>query len=77
LHFAIGQGYLTATPLQMARVYMAIANGGKLYKVWVVKAIRDPISKKEEDFSPIIERKIVPKDTKILTIMEVGVNKLI
>jgi len=62
LHFAIGQGYLTATPLQMARVYMAIANGGKLYKVWVVKAIRDPISKKEEDFSPIIERKIVPKD---------------
>ncbi len=62
LYFAIGQGYLSATPLQMARAYMAIANGGSLYKIWVVKAIRDPISKQEKYFSPVIETKIVPRD---------------
>jgi penicillin-binding protein 2 len=36
----IGQGYLLTTPLQMARVYMAIANGGYLYKPYVVKKIK-------------------------------------
>jgi penicillin-binding protein 2 len=32
INLAIGQGYLTATPLQMANVYAAIANGGTLYQ---------------------------------------------
>ncbi|MCD6490197.1 MAG: penicillin-binding protein 2 [Thermodesulfobacterium sp.] len=36
----IGQGYLLVTPLQMARVYMAIANGGYLYKPYAVKKIK-------------------------------------
>lgn len=36
----IGQGYLLITPLQIARVYMAIANGGDLYKPYVVKIIK-------------------------------------
>lgn len=36
----IGQGYLLVTPLQMARVYMAIANGGYLYKPYIVKRIK-------------------------------------
>src|SRR5690606_20921182 len=32
INLAIGQGYLVATPLQMANVYAAIANGGTLYQ---------------------------------------------
>ncbi|HLO03590.1 MAG TPA: penicillin-binding protein 2 [Symbiobacteriaceae bacterium] len=38
---AFGQG-LTATPLQMARVFAAIANGGRLPSVRVVEAVRSP-----------------------------------
>ncbi len=38
-HYAIGQGYLKATPLQIAIATSAIANGGKLLKPQVVKAI--------------------------------------
>src|SRR5215210_621609 len=38
-NFAIGQGDTTATPLQMARVYSAVANGGTLVTPHVGKAI--------------------------------------
>ncbi|NPA39858.1 MAG: penicillin-binding protein 2 [Thermodesulfobacteria bacterium] len=54
---AIGQGYLKVTPLQMARVYMAIANNGYLYKPYVVKEII-PFGGKPYKFMPILERKI-------------------
>lgn len=36
LNTIIGQGYLSATPLQMARFMSAIVNGGKLYKPFLV-----------------------------------------
>ena len=38
-NFAIGQGDTTTTPLQMARVYAAVANGGTLVTPHVGKAI--------------------------------------
>jgi len=40
-NFGIGQGYLTVTPLQLARVTAAIANGGDLLTPRVAKAIVD------------------------------------
>lgn len=40
--FAIGQTYLTVTPLQLAEVYAAIATNGKIYKPRLVTAITDP-----------------------------------
>jgi penicillin-binding protein 2 len=36
LSVAIGQGYLTATPIQMARMIATLVNGGKLYKLHLV-----------------------------------------
>lgn len=42
LDFAIGQGYLTVTPLQLAVAYAALANGGILYRPYLVQEIRSP-----------------------------------
>lgn len=41
VNMAIGQGYLTVTPLQMANAYAMILNDGKIYKPHVLKAVRD------------------------------------
>ena len=40
-NFGIGQGYVSATPLQMALVTAAVANGGNLLTPHVVKELRD------------------------------------
>lgn len=37
LNTIIGQGYLAATPIQMARLTAAAVNGGKLYRPYLVK----------------------------------------
>lgn len=41
VNLAIGQGYLQATPLQMAVVYAAIANGGEVLQPYIVAQTRD------------------------------------
>ncbi len=56
----IGQGSLLVTPLQMARLYMAIANGGYLYRPYVVKEIRTPKGKIIK-INPYLEKHIVLK----------------
>ncbi|MGE5550865.1 MAG: penicillin-binding protein 2 [Bacteroidota bacterium] len=40
LHFAIGQGYLEVTPLQLCVAYAGLANGGHFYRPHLVKEIR-------------------------------------
>ncbi|MGD8530111.1 MAG: penicillin-binding protein 2, partial [Syntrophobacterales bacterium] len=42
LVMAIGQGFLLATPIQMAVFYAAIANGGKFLRPRVVLRVEDP-----------------------------------
>jgi penicillin-binding protein 2 len=42
LSVAIGQGYNLATPIQMARVVAAIANGGIIYKPLIVGKVESP-----------------------------------
>lgn len=39
VNLSIGQGYFEATPLQMAVLYAAIANGGTLYEPYLVEEI--------------------------------------
>jgi penicillin-binding protein 2 len=42
VNLSIGQGFLEATPLQMANAYAAIANGGTLLQPFIVEALRGP-----------------------------------
>ena len=49
---AIGQGYLLATPLQLAVMTAALANGGQLVQPRIAKSTEQPVTKSEMAFSP-------------------------
>ncbi len=59
VNFAIGQGDTIVTPLQLARAYAAISNGGTLYAPTVAKAI---VSPEGEVLRRIAPRKSGPVD---------------
>src|SRR5262249_53645236 len=52
LSVAIGQGYVTATPLQMANLAATIANGGTRYRPQYVKRIVAPDGTVHEEMQP-------------------------
>jgi len=49
---AIGQGGVEVTPLQLARVYATIANGGTLYQPHVMQAVMTPGGKVVSTYKP-------------------------
>jgi penicillin-binding protein 2 len=55
-NLAIGQGFIAITPLQVASAYVAIANGGKLYKPQMVHNIVDSNKNIIEEKTPQIIR---------------------
>lgn len=54
LNFAIGQGDVLVTPIQLARVYAAIGNGGTLHRPSVGKAIVGADGEVIEEFEPVV-----------------------
>ena len=56
---AIGQGYVSVTPLQMAVAMAAVGNGGVLYKPRLVRAIRERATGQTRDVLPT-EKGVVP-----------------
>ena len=65
LNFAIGQGYLVATPIQLAMMTAAVANGGKLLKPTIVRRIRSHDEGKIFDHEPVL-RWTIPIDPNVL-----------
>lgn len=57
---AFGQG-LSATPLQLAAAYAAIANGGTLYRPFVVASRRDADG--EQRTAPVAVRRVISSET--------------
>jgi penicillin-binding protein 2 len=51
-NLSIGQGYILVTPLQMLNVISAIANGGKLFRPYLVKKIVNSRRGIIKEFSP-------------------------
>ncbi|MBM4288323.1 MAG: penicillin-binding protein 2 [Deltaproteobacteria bacterium] len=58
LSVAIGQGYNTATPLQMVRVAAAICNGGIIHVPTVVEKIVNPDGEIAYEFTPQIQSRL-------------------
>lgn len=44
VNLAIGQGFLEVTPIELAVLYSAMANRGKIYRPYLIKEVRDPVS---------------------------------
>ncbi|HLY67320.1 MAG TPA: penicillin-binding transpeptidase domain-containing protein, partial [Chloroflexota bacterium] len=74
LFAAIGQGFDTATPLQMLDVAATVANGGSLMVPHVVKAVLDANGNVVQDVPPKVKNR-VPVDPQYLELIRQGMRK--
>ena len=58
INFAIGQGDVLLTPLQMTDIYAAVANGGKLFRPEVARAVVKSDGTVVQNFLPHVNGKI-------------------
>ncbi|WP_234370894.1 penicillin-binding protein 2 [Streptomyces sp. XY431] len=65
VNFAIGQGDTLVTPVQMARIYSALANGGTFYRPTVAKAVISPGGDLVREIAPHEDGRL-PGDQKLL-----------
>ena len=72
LNLAIGQGDLLVTPLQMARFYAAIANGGKLVTPHVLMDVENPNRTIVPTAAPPAPRPIPNLDPAYLKVIQQG-----
>ena len=72
---SIGQGYVTATPLQVLNSIVAIANGGTLYEPRIVSQIRSYDGKVTPVPTKVIREKFV--DSNILRIVREGMRETV
>ena len=72
----IGQGYDTATPLQVLDAYAALANGGRLLQPQVVRRIVAADGTVVRDFSPILRSKLTASAT-VLRQMRVAARTVV
>ncbi|MBI1862323.1 MAG: penicillin-binding protein 2 [Deltaproteobacteria bacterium] len=58
LSVAIGQGFVATTPLQLVTAYSAVANGGFVFRPFLVKRIEAKGGEKLKEYQPELIRKI-------------------
>jgi len=74
-HAAIGQGFITATPLQIANYVAAIANGGTLYQPRIVSQIKKDDGQTVNNPAKIIRENLAP--SKIIKIVQEGMRMVV
>ncbi len=75
-HYAIGQGDLLVTPLQMAAVISSFANGGTLYQPRLVTATLDKDLRVVDERAPVIlEEQVADKEA--LAIVRTGLRQVV
>jgi penicillin-binding protein 2 len=77
LSCAIGQSYVLASTIQMATSYAAIANGGKIYRPYVVKDIYDSQGELIKTFTPELISSIEMKNPKTLKFIKEGLFQVV
>ncbi|HEY2386308.1 MAG TPA: penicillin-binding protein 2 [Candidatus Binatia bacterium] len=70
LSVAIGQGYVTTTPLQMANVMAAIANDGTVYRPQFVKRVETTDGQTIVEEKPVVSNTLGFKKTTLLQIRQ-------
>src|SRR5690606_29173945 len=59
---SFGQG-ISVTPIQQVQAVAAAINGGKLYKPYIVKSIKDSDGKTIKEFKPELKRQVISEET--------------
>ncbi len=77
LSCAIGQSYVLASTIQMATAYGAIANGGKIFRPYVVKDIYDTDGELVKTFTPELLSRIDMKNQKTLKFVREGLFQVV
>ncbi len=73
---AIGQGFISLSPLQAAVYAAAIANGGKVYRPYLVQAVRSPDGKLIKSTQPELCARL-PVSPRTLKIVQAGMYKVV
>lgn len=69
LNTAIGQGDVNVTPLQLAVMYSALANGGDVWQPQVVRRVEAPDGRLVEAYAPKLARHVeLPEDARHLIV---------
>lgn len=75
LNMAMGQGYVSLTPVQMAQYLSTILNGGTRYKAHLIKQVLNPDGTVKEEIQPEILNKI-PLHPENIAIVKEGMGKV-
>ncbi|OEJ26899.1 penicillin-binding protein 2 [Streptomyces agglomeratus] len=76
INFAIGQGDVLITPIQLATAYAAISNGGTLYNPTLGKAVISPDGKRIEEIKPKPHGKL-PVDAETISDLDKGLRSVV
>ncbi|MBT2505210.1 penicillin-binding protein 2 [Streptomyces sp. ISL-98] len=76
INFAIGQGDVLITPIQLATAYSAISNGGTLYNPTIGKAVISPDGKRIEEIKPKAHSKL-PVDAETIRDLDKGLRSVV
>jgi len=77
LSCAIGQSYVLASTIQLATAYGAIANGGKIFRPYVVKDIYDHHGELVKTFTPELLSEVKMKNPKTLKFIREGLFQVV
>ncbi|WP_019886269.1 penicillin-binding protein 2 [Streptomyces purpureus] len=76
INFAIGQGDVLITPIQLATAYAAVSNGGTLYNPTIGKAVISPDGKRIQEIKPKAHGKL-PIDAETISNLDKGLRSVV